>query len=75
MTPVTATKKEILMNRETTEIYIPDDLYEALVNRLVDVVPLLGSRDDLVLRLGEVARIWPERVKVSDSPQEFLHAA
>ncbi len=63
------------MNKETAEIYVPDDLYEALVNRLVDVVPLLGSRDDLVLRLGEVASIWPERVQASDSPQEFLHAA
>ncbi|MBD9555662.1 hypothetical protein ACI2KT_01280 [Ensifer adhaerens] len=63
------------MNKETAEIYVPDDLYEALVSRLVDVVPLLGSRDDLVLRLGEVARIWPERVQTSDSPQEFLHAA
>lgn len=63
------------MNRETTEIYVPDDLYEALLNRLVAVIPLLGSRDDLVLRLGEVASIWPERVQPSDSHRDFLRAA
>ncbi|RFB95355.1 hypothetical protein B5K11_10500 [Rhizobium leguminosarum bv. trifolii] len=63
------------MNSTITEIYLPDDIYEAVVHRLVDVMPLLGSRDDLVSRLGEIANIWPERVRPSDREEEFLRAA
>lgn len=63
------------MNSTITEIYLPDDLYEEVVNRLVEVIPLLGNRDDLVQRLGEVANIWPERVRPLDDREEFLRAA
>lgn len=64
------------MNNNTpNEIYLPDDLYEAVVTRFTEVMPLLGSRDDLVVRLGEVANIWPERVRPSGVVEKFLRAA
>ncbi len=63
------------MNSTITEIYLPDGLYEEVVNRFVELIPLLGKREDLVQRLGEVANIWPERVRPSDDQEEFLQAA
>jgi hypothetical protein len=48
------------MHTEKSEIYIPDDLYNAILTRLATVVPLFGDRDRLRIALGEVAGIWPE---------------
>ncbi|GEM_PF-6295540 len=48
------------MRTAINEIYLPDDLYEEVVNRLAETLPLLGGRDELVSRLGEVTGIWPE---------------
>jgi hypothetical protein len=59
------------MNNASNELYLPDDLYEAVVTRLADVMPLLGSRDDLVTRLGEVANVWPARVKEDSNVINF----
>jgi len=63
------------MNTAPTEIYLPDDLYEAVVNRLAEAMPLLGTRDDLVVRLGEVANIWPEHSKENSNVINFPLAA
>lgn len=63
------------MNSELNEIYLPDDLYEAVFDRLAEVMPLFGSREELVVRLGEVANIWPERVQLPDASSKFLRAA
>ncbi|MBF2716894.1 hypothetical protein [Agrobacterium vitis] len=63
------------MDNQLDEIYLPNDLYEAVTNRLVEVLPLLGSRDDLVQRLGEVARIWPAYSQAPREREEFLEAA
>ncbi len=63
------------MNSMISEIYIPDEIYEAVVNRLAEVIPLLGSSDDLRLRLGEVAKIWPAHVQAADGHDQILHAA
>ncbi|QWW69356.1 hypothetical protein [Rhizobium sp. WYJ-E13] len=59
------------MQTVANEIYLPDDLYEEVVNRLVEVIPLLGGRDELVARLGEVTGIWPEHTRAD---AEFLYA-
>ena len=62
------------MQNATNEIYLPDDLYEEVVNRLVDAIPLLGGRDELVARLGEVTGIWPEHTR-PDERYEFALAS
>lgn len=63
------------MQSEITEIYLPDDLYEEVVNRLVEAMPLLGGRDELVVRLGDVTGIWPEYSRPSSIPEKILQAA
>ncbi|MBX5240961.1 hypothetical protein [Rhizobium sp. NLR22b] len=55
------------MKTASSEIYLPDNLYEELVNRLVEVIPLLGGRDELVARLGEVTGIWPEHSRLEEA--------
>lgn len=62
------------MNTASNEIYLPDDLYEAVVARLAEAMPLLGTRDDLVARLGEVANIWPEHTKEKSNVINFALA-
>ncbi|MBB3566087.1 hypothetical protein [Rhizobium sp. BK491] len=62
------------MQNAINEIYLPDDLYEEVVNRLVETIPLLGGRDELVARLGEVTGIWPEHTR-SDAEFEFALAS
>jgi hypothetical protein len=54
------------MQTDMNEIYLPDDLYEEVVTRLVEVIPLLGGRDELVARLGEVTGIWPAHSRPED---------
>lgn len=58
------------MHTETTEIYLPDDLYNEVVNRLAEAMPLFGGRDELVTKLGEITGIWPEYAK----PENFEYA-
>lgn len=58
------------MPNALNEIYLPDDLYVEVVNRLVETIPLLGGRDELVARLGEVTGIWPEHSR----PEAFEFA-
>lgn len=63
------------MNIDMSEIYLPDDIYEAVLDRFTEVMPMLGSRDELVVRLGEIANIWPERSKPVEAISEFTRAA
>lgn len=62
------------MLTEKSEIYIPDDLYHAVIARLAAVMPMFGDSDRLRLTLGEVAGIWPEhcRQENSDAPKLTL---
>ncbi|ABA78505.1 hypothetical protein GQF56_10475 [Rhodobacter sphaeroides] len=44
--------------------YLPDDVYRALVARLMaDPAPGLDRRSHIVTTLGEVADLWPESVR------------
>jgi len=72
---VNVKSKGAKMQSAIANIYLPDDLYDEVVSRLAEVMPLVGSRDDLVAKLGELTGIWPAYTRGGEANDEIRHAA
>jgi hypothetical protein len=44
----------------TTDHYLPDTAYEALLQAILNPAPSLCRRSTLIEALGEIGGVWPE---------------
>lgn len=54
------------MPTQTPDTYLPDTAYEVLLQAILNPVPSLDPRSQLIETLGELGGVWPESVN-SDS--------
>lgn len=55
------------MPTQTPDHYLPDTAYEVLLQAILQPVPSLCPRSQLIENLGELGGVWPQSIKMENA--------